>query len=228
MEAAARESRANAQEDAVTLTSGAKEKVDRTVASVQGLAEKITHPMDADARKRIDEKTDLRKAEASAKQAAIRQMAHQEAEKERSVARSQVAQIYYQGQGGNRYAQLPAAAQIPPPPLPLPAAAQIPPPLPAGADSACAPATEVLHPIESPPVHVPTAGGLSNSTNLDGNHDPLPHPHPLPLPPQSSDSPVVAATADVVVDSHPSMSANEVPAQPNTTSALTSNTGVGK
>lgn len=224
MEAAARESRANAQEDAVTITSGAKEKVDRTVASVQGLAEKIAHPMDADARKLVDEKTDLRKAEASAKQAAIRQMAHQEAEKERFAARSQVAQLVYQGQGGNRYAQLPAAAQIPPPPLP--AAAQIPPPLPAGADSTRATATEVLQPIESPLVHVPTAGGLRNSTNSD-YHDP-PVPHPLPLPPQSFDSPVVAATADVAIDSHPSMSANEVPAQANTTRAFTSNTGAGK
>merc|ERR1712226_172622 len=128
-------SRANAREDAVTITSGAKEKVDRTLASAQGLAEKIAHPMDAEARKRADEKTDLRKAEASAKQALIRQMVHQEAENERFAARSQLAQLISEGQGGNRYAK---------PPVQLPAA-----PPAAGVDSTSTTATvtEALHPI---------------------------------------------------------------------------------
>jgi len=210
MEAAARESRANAREDAVTITSGAKEKVDRTLASAQGLAEKISHPMDADARKWVDEKTDLRKAVVSAKQAAIRQMARQDAEKERFAARSKVAQLISQGQGANRYAQ---------PPVQLPPA-----PLPAGADSTSATATEAAHPIESPPVRAATAGGLGDCTNSDYYYPPV--PRPLPRPPQ--DSAVVADTVDVAVDSNPSMSANEVPAQANPRRDLTANKGVGK
>ncbi|GLJ43690.1 hypothetical protein SUGI_0909630 [Cryptomeria japonica] len=125
IDAASKESKANAKEDLVTITTGAKEKVDRTLASAMGAIEKLAHPLDKEARKQTEKATELRKAEISAEQAVIRHMAHQQAAEERLAARLEVAEIIAEGRGADRYVP-------PPPPPPIDSAATAAPPLPGG------------------------------------------------------------------------------------------------
>ncbi|KAI5082616.1 hypothetical protein GOP47_0002359 [Adiantum capillus-veneris] len=102
MEAAARESRANAREDMAVLTSGAREKVDTTMASMQALGRKILHPQDKTKKDEVQAASEQQKKEAREKRDEIRSIAAQQAAAERVAARSMVAKGVAEG-GGTRY-----------------------------------------------------------------------------------------------------------------------------
>ncbi|MCO5589093.1 hypothetical protein L7F22_043059 [Adiantum nelumboides] len=113
MEAAARESRANAREDMAVLTSGAREKVDNAMASMQALGQKVLHPMDKTKKAEADAAAEQKKKEAREKGEGIRSIAAQQAATERVAARSMVAKGVAEA-GGTRYPVLMTDQPTPP------------------------------------------------------------------------------------------------------------------
>ncbi|KAL2641708.1 hypothetical protein R1flu_009295 [Riccia fluitans] len=75
--------RTEAKEDLVFLTSGAKEKLSKTLVGASETAYKMIHPFNKEARDQATEKAIALKREVSQKQAGIRTAAYQQAEEER-------------------------------------------------------------------------------------------------------------------------------------------------
>ncbi|MCO5566874.1 hypothetical protein L7F22_020557 [Adiantum nelumboides] len=113
MEAAARESRANAREDMAVLTSGAREKVDNAMANMQALGQKALHPMDKTKKAEADAAAEQKKKESREKGEGIRSIAAQQAAGERAAARSMVAKGVAEA-GGTRYPVLMTDQPTPP------------------------------------------------------------------------------------------------------------------
>lgn len=82
----AREKRAVAKEDLVFLTSGAKEKMDKTLVGMKGAGHILTHPFSKEAREEANSRTIEEKNKVGAKQADIRAIAHQQKEFEVAAA----------------------------------------------------------------------------------------------------------------------------------------------
>lgn len=78
-----REARADAKEGLVHLAVGAKERRDHGLVTAQATLQKIAHPFDKEARRKVDEEAERKKVEVSARLQGVRDRATQEAQQER-------------------------------------------------------------------------------------------------------------------------------------------------
>lgn len=84
------EKKANAREDLVNLTSGAREKVDHAGANAHAVVTKLLHPFNAEAKQAADVQASEMKAMASEKQANISAIGQQQAVQHRMEAHGQI------------------------------------------------------------------------------------------------------------------------------------------
>ncbi len=82
---ASNETNANAREQIVNVTSGAREKLDHAKATVTATVSKVAHPFSSQARQEADNKAAQTKAQVSERQASIRAIGQQQAEQQRMI-----------------------------------------------------------------------------------------------------------------------------------------------
>jgi len=92
---ASNETNANAREQILNVTSGAREKLDHAKATVTATVIKVAHPFSSQARQEADNKAAQTKAQVTQRQASIRAIGQQQAEQQRMMSKGQMNENDY-------------------------------------------------------------------------------------------------------------------------------------
>ncbi len=92
---ASNETNANAREQILNVTSGAREKLDHGKATVTAAVSKVAHPFSSQAHQEADNKAAQTKAQVSERQASIRAIGQQQAEQQRMMSKGQMNENDY-------------------------------------------------------------------------------------------------------------------------------------
>jgi hypothetical protein len=92
---ASNETNANAREQILNVTSGAREKLDHAKATVTATVSKVAHPFSSQARQEADNKAAQTKAQVTQRQASIRAIGQQQAEQQRMMSKGQMNENDY-------------------------------------------------------------------------------------------------------------------------------------